>query len=240
MSLDLYGATLLVVVAHPDDEVLGPGATVHRLVRRAGCTAHALVLGEGLTARADARDPDAWADALGAHRADAERAAQRIGYASIALHDFPDNRFDTVPLLDLVKVVERAMAAVAPDVVLTHHPGDLNIDHRRTCDAVLAAARPLPGAAARTILSFEVPSSTEWQAPTAPGGFRPTVFVACRAADVEAKAEAMACYRFEGRPFPHPRSPEALRALARWRGATSGTPFAEAFELVRGLVGEAS
>ena len=226
---------LLVVVAHPDDELLGFGASIHRLVRRQGCTARAVILGEGLTARADARDPAMWAADLATHRANIARAAAAIGYASTGIYDFADNRFDSVDLLDLVKVVEREKAEFQPDVVFTHHGGDTNIDHRRTFEAVITACRPLPGEPPRTLLAGETPSSTEYQAACYPQPFLPNFFLSVTEEDVEAKIRGMEAYEFERRPYPHPRSPEALRVLARRWGIATGQAYAEAFMLIRHL-----
>lgn len=224
---------ILVVVAHPDDELLGLGATIHRLVQRHGCTARAVILGEGLTSRAATRDPQQWANELAVHRANIQRAAAAIGYQSTGIYDFADNRFDSVNLLDLVKVVEQEKEAHQPNVIFTHHGGDTNIDHRRTFEAVVTACRPLPGEAMRTILACETPSSTEWQAANYPNPFLPNFFVTVNDDDIAAKIAGMEAYEFEKRAYPHPRSPEALRILAQRWGVVVGQPFAEAFMLIR-------
>jgi LmbE family N-acetylglucosaminyl deacetylase len=222
-------------VAHPDDEVLGCGGTLARLTEE-GAEVRILILGEGVTSRQARRDARAVKRGLAALRRDAREVARLLGAQSSDILDFPDNRFDTLPLLDLVKAVERAVEAAAPDLVLTHFAGDLNVDHRLTCQAVLTACRPLPGAPAREILSCEVPSSTEWQTADACVPFAPQQFVVLTERHVATKVAAMEAYASERRPFPHPRSPEAVRALARWRGATAGVAFAEAFSLVRRVV----
>jgi LmbE family N-acetylglucosaminyl deacetylase len=226
---------VLAVVAHPDDEVLGCGGTLARLAGEGG-DVRILILGEGITSRQARRDVRAGRRALAALRRDAREAARLLGARSSEVLGFPDNRFDALPLLDLVKAVGRAVEAAAPDLVLTHFAGDLNVDHRLTCQAVLTACRPLPGAPAREILSFEVPSSTEWQTADACVPFAPRQFVVLTARHVATKVAAMEAYASERRPFPHPRSPEAVRALARWRGASAGVAFAEAFSLVRRIV----
>lgn len=226
---------LLVVVAHPDDELLGLGASIHRLVHRQGCTARAVILGEGLTSRDDARDPEKWAAALATHRANIAQAAVAIGYVSTGIYDFADNRFDSVDLLDLIKIVEREKEEFQPDVIFTHHGGDTNIDHRRTFEAVVTASRPLPGEPARTLLACETPSSTEYQAASYPQPFLPNFFLSVSEEDMEAKIKGMEAYEFERRAYPHPRSPEALRVLARRWGVATGQPYAEAFMLIRHL-----
>jgi LmbE family N-acetylglucosaminyl deacetylase len=233
MPFDFEGKRILVVVAHPDDELLGLGATIHRLVHRHSCTARAVILGEGITSRSAVRDPDKWAEELRVHRANIARAAAAIGYSSTGIYDFADNRFDSVDLLDLVKVFEQEKEAFQPDIIFTHHGGDTNIDHRRTFEAVVTGSRPLPGEPMRTILACETPSSTEWQAANYPNPFLPNVFLAVGEEDVRAKIQGMEAYEFEKRPYPHPRSPEALRILAQRWGIVIGQPFAEAFMLVR-------
>ena len=158
----------------------------------------------------------------------AEEAAHVLG-ASVHRLTFPDNRFDAVPLLDLCRAVETWLAEVAPHEVYTHHPGCLNVDHRLTAEAVLVATRPIDRAAPRLVASFEVPSATEWAFATT---VRPNLFVEVTET-LETKIQAMRCYAEEMRPFPHPRSPEMLRALAQRWGAVIGVPAAEAFTILR-------
>ena len=233
--LDFSAKRVLVVVAHPDDELLGLGATIHRLVKHYNCTARAVILGEGITSRADTRDPALWASELNIHRANIARAAATIGYESIGIHNFADNRFDSHDLLDLIKVVEHEKEAFQPDLIFTHHGGDTNIDHRRTFEAVVTACRPLPGEPLRTILACETPSSTEWQAASYPQPFLPNCFVGVTEDDVEAKIAGMEFYEFERRPYPHPRSPAALRIQAQRWGVVIGQSYAEAFMLIRSI-----
>lgn len=225
-------SSVLVVASHPDDEVLGCGATMARLAER-GHDIHILILGEGITSRQNTRNTEAAADELTRLHSDARKAGDALGAATVEVLGFPDNRFDSVDLLDIVKAVEAKKLAVHPEIVYTHHGGDLNIDHRRTFDAVMAACRPVVGESVRTILSFEVPSSTEWQAPAAASVFLPNEYVVLEERHLEAKIAGMEAYRSEARSYPHPRSPEALRILAQWRGVNVGAQLAEAFSVVR-------
>lgn len=219
---------ILIVAAHPDDEVLGCGATVARMVRE-GWQAHTVILGEGITSRDEGRDRSKRDADIQRLRQEVRAANRILGIRDVVLHDLPDNRFDSVPLLDVVKLVEAARRVVGPDIILTHFKGDLNIDHRITYEAVLTAARPCSGRPVREIYSFEVLSSTEWNCPVS---FSPHVFFDV-GGELKTKLRAMAAYRSETRPFPHPRSPEGIAALARYRGIQAGFAAAEAFECVR-------
>jgi LmbE family N-acetylglucosaminyl deacetylase len=220
---------VLVVAAHPDDEVLGCGATIARHAD-AGDTVEILILGTGALSRGGAGPGDA--ERLANQAAEAARI---LGARRARVLDLPDNRFDGVDLLEIIRRVDVEIRRVGPEVVYTHHAGDLNVDHRRTFQAVLTACRPQGPGGVRKILSFEVPSSTEWQSPTSGPGFRPNFFVDV-GATMARKEAALAAYAGEVRPFPHPRSAEAIRALGAWRGASAGLHAAEAFELVREVI----
>ena len=225
--------TILVIAAHPDDEVLGCGGTIARASAE-GHDVHIAILGEGVSSRHAQRD-DAPAGDLRKLTDDARAAAAALGARSVSFGGLPDNRFDTIALLDVVKQVEAWVAERRPDAIYTHHPGDLNIDHGITFRAVLTATRP--GAAAVAvpeIYAFEVPSSTEWAFQRIEPAFRPNVFVDITES-LEAKIAAMQCYASERREAPHPRSPAVLSAAAvRW-GSVAGVAAAEAFELIRSL-----
>ncbi len=223
---------VLVIAAHPDDEILGCGATAARLVKE-GSEVHFAILGEGITSRhADRADADA--NQLAILHQQSRTAAAKIGVESVFLHHFPDNRLDTVPLLEVVKIVEDLIDRVRPEVVYTHHNGDLNVDHGVVFRAVLTATRPTKGNPVREIYAFEVASSTEWAFQSIGPAFRPNVFVDV-ANTIDAKVAAMECYESEARKFPHPRSPEALRAIAARWGSVAGCRAAEAFELIRSV-----
>ena len=224
--------SVLVVAAHPDDEVLGAGATIARLADE-GEQVFLAILGEGITSRYERREQGDPA-LLAGLKTDSARAAERLGATDLFVYDLPDNRFDTVALLDVVKIVESLVERLSPETVYTHHSGDLNVDHAVIHRAVMTATRPVAGCPVRAVYAFEVPSSTDWAFGQLEPRFQPTVFVDV-SATLDAKIEAMQLYESEARPFPHPRSPEALRALARVRGAASGLLAAEAFELVRSV-----
>lgn len=225
--------TTLVVAAHPDDEILGCGGTIARLAG-SGDEVHVAILGEGSTSRAERRE-DAGSSTV-SDLADAARAAAAtLGAVQVSLHGLPDNRFDTVPLLQMVKVLERLVDDIRPDTVYCQHGGDLNVDHQLTFRAVLTATRPIPGHPVHNLYSFEVSSSTEWAFSQFAPRFLPTRFVDI-SSTIETKMRALEAYRAEMRPYPHARSTEAIRALAATRGAMVGIAAAEAFTVVRELV----
>ncbi len=221
----------LVVAAHPDDEVLGCGGTIARLSAE-GWAVHVLIVAEGATSRDQSRDRAAKEGELSTLSAAAHAANAILGAASVSLGDLPDNRMDSIDLLDVVKIVEAAVALRRPDVVLTHHRGDVNVDHAILHDAVVTACRPLPGATVHELLFFEVASSTEWRPPASARAFEPSVFYDV-SAHLATKMRALEAYASEMREFPHARSYRALEALARWRGASCGVDAAEAFALGR-------
>jgi LmbE family N-acetylglucosaminyl deacetylase len=221
---------VLVVAAHPDDEVLGCGGTAARLARE-GHSVYMAILGEGITSRhrqREAADPSA----LRNLRVCSQRVADLLGVKELSLHDLPDNRFDTLPLLDVIKVVEELIERWRPSAIYTHHGGDLNVDHQVVSRAVLTATRPVEGHPVRELYTFEIASSTEWAFQQAAPVFRPNVFVDI-AGTLSIKVESMRQYESESRKFPHPRSPEALTAIAQRWGSVAGCKAAEVFEAVR-------
>lgn len=231
----LNGTKILLVVAHPDDELLGLGATMHKLINSCNVNIHVVILGEGITSRSNNRNTDLWQNELLAHKKNIKNAQKAIGYQSLSIYDFPDNRFDTIALLDIIKVVEKEKNSFQPDIIFTHHGGDLNIDHQRTFEAVITACRPMVQETVKTIITFETPSGTEWRSPTDPRYFLPNFFVSVSEADIAAKITGMESYEFERRTYPHPRSPEALRIQAKRWGIAVGAEFAEAFCIVRSI-----
>ncbi|MCB0629663.1 MAG: PIG-L family deacetylase [Saprospiraceae bacterium] len=224
---------VLVVVAHPDDEVLGVGASMHRLIVEYNCQARAIILGEGITSRSNQRDTEKWKNELADHRKNIEDARRQIGYESVGIYQFPDNRFDGVDLLDIIKVIEKEKEEFLPNIILTHHGGDLNIDHRRTFEAVITACRPMEKEPVNTIVTFETMSGTEWRASSDPKQFIPNFFIQISMQDLEAKIKAMEAYEYERREYPHPRSPRSLEIRARMWGIANGVELAEAFQIIR-------
>ena len=212
---------MLVVAAHPDDEVLGGGGTFRRHVLE-GDEVHALVACEGESVRYEGQD---------VHQSDhARRAAEILGFASLELVGWGDQRLDTMSLIDLVASLEERIQRLRPQIVYSHFSGDLNRDHRILAEAVTVACRPVEGRI-EELLSFETPSSTEWNAPYR---FAPNYFVDITRT-LDDKLEAMACYESEIREPPHPRSLESLRHRASYWGAHAMMEAAEAFFVCRML-----
>lgn len=193
-----------------------------------------LILAEGSTSRSATRDPSA--PMIACLRQAAAAAASTVGAKAPRFGGFPDQRLDSVDLLDITKIIEDEIENTRPTVVYTHHGNDLNKDHRIVHDACLAAARPLPGSPVRELYTFETLSSTEWSSGATGGSFAAQRFVDI-SAQLERKQKALQAYSMEMRDFPHARSYAAVDALARLRGATVGRDAAEAFSVVRVVAG---
>jgi LmbE family N-acetylglucosaminyl deacetylase len=222
---------ILIIAAHPDDEILGCGGTIARLVKE-GNEAYTLILGEGITSRDEKRNRkkrEVEIKELKKHIYDANKI---IGVKKTFTYDFPDNRFDSIPLLEIIKKIEKIKNDLKPEIIFTHYKNDLNIDHKITYKAVITATRPMSDETVKTIYSFEIPSSTEWSYPLS---FNPTLFYNI-SSSLEKKIQALACYKSELRKFPHPRSLKAIELNAKTWGVKVGLKSAEAFELVRSII----
>ena len=227
---------ILVAAAHPDDELLGCAGTIARHAAQ-GDRVHIVIFAEGVTSRDSDRDTAGRRGELSELERAAAEAAQMLGAHPPRFFGFPDNRMDSRAILDVTKAVEAVVAEIKPAVVYTHHGGDLNRDHRITHEAVLTACRPLPGSPIRRLLAFETLSSTEWASESVGPGFRPRHFVDI-SEHLDAKLRALDCYSGEMRQFPHPRSRDAVAALAKLRGSQVGLEAAEAFDLIYDIDGK--
>ena len=214
----------LIVVAHPDDEVLGAGATIHKLTKQ-GEEVNVCVLCGKAQARAGL------SEALNAEMHDCLRM---LGVNRVFVGDFPNIKMNTSAHLDLVQFIEKAIVETGADHVITHHPSDLNNDHHQTSVACQAAVRMFQRRTdvprLKELLYMEVSSSTEWALNTSVSDFRPNTFVEVGKEGVEQKLRALSCYKGVMRPYPHPRSEEAITGLAAFRGSQAGLCYAEAFE----------
>ena len=223
--------SVLVLAAHPDDEVLGCGGTIAKFAD-SGAIIHVAFLADGVFSRQGNEEKQL--DKLARRRSASRNSCAILGVKSVSFGDLPDNRMDTIALLDITQSIEKLIAEHQPDTVFTHHAGDVNIDHRRTHEAAVTACRPQLGHPVKTFLSFEVPSSTEWQLPGSAPIFAPNWFVDI-SSTLDRKLTALEAYLTELREWPHPRSRRGVDYLARWRGAAVGVDAAEAFVLGRQL-----
>jgi len=227
---------ILVIAAHPDDEILGCGGAMAKHIDN-GDSVHVVIMAEGLTSRFDTRDEafaaqDKMTGELAHLKETAKKANNVLGVTDVTFEGFPDNRMDCIDLLDITKKVEAHIKRTQPDIIYTHHVGDVNIDHRQIHNAVVTAARPMPDTLKPTLLFFEVASSTHWQPPTSAPSFNPNWFTDI-SEQLQKKLDALAIYEGEMRPWPHARSVKALEHLARWNGANIGVEAAENFILGR-------
>ncbi len=213
---------ILMIAAHPDDEILGVGGTLIKHVKK-GDEVYCLILGEGVTSRGAGETETL-------HK-ECREAGKIVGFKEIFLSKLPDNKFDSVPLLDIVKEIEKYLEKTKPDIVYTHQGGDVNIDHKLTYEAVMTACRPCNTNCPKEIYSFETLSSTEWQF-NDKMQFVPNVYINIEE-EIEDKIKAMKAYKSEIRDYPHPRSEKGIRILASFRGLQSGLKHVESFRLER-------
>ena len=222
---------VLVIAAHPDDETYGLGGAITRHVRE-GDALSVLILTDGVTARHDE---------IESQKAAARQACAALGVNNVHFTGLPDQRLDSLPLLEVITPIQQLVNELRPQLVYTHHRGDTNQDHRAVFAATLVAVRPYSGNPVERVLCYEVASSTEWGPPFPEWAFLPNVFIDI-GPTLEAKLDAIEAYRetfqSEVKPFPHPRSPEAVRIYAQQRGISAGMPAAEAFILLRELIRE--
>ena len=225
---------VLVIAAHPDDEVLGCGGSIAKHIN-VDDEVSTVIMAEGITSRDDQREEKSREAALNRLKDVALKANNSIGVQHLTFLGLPDNRMDEIALLDIVKPLERIIKEYSPDIVYTHHVGDLNIDHRITHQAVITSLRPIPQANKSIILTFEVPSSTEWQTIDSSSPFTPNMYVDINT-ELTQKLSALKIYESEMREWPHARSIRGIEALARWRGCSAGLEAAEAFFICRAIV----
>lgn len=216
----------LVVVAHPDDEALGAGATIHKLVKEGNEVAVATMANH---AAARANISTTLAD-------DQKKAFEIMGVKKSYAADFPNIKMNTVPHLDLVQFVEKCIEDFGAEAIITHHPSDINVDHVETSRAALAAVRIAQRkeglSALKLVLLMEIMSSTEWSLDSSVKKFNPNYFVEIGKDGLGLKLKALYAYKGIMRSYPHPRSNEAIEGLAAFRGGQAGCNYAEAFECV--------
>ena len=216
---------ILVIVAHPDDEVLGMGGTILKLSEKNEINVLFLSSGEG------SRDTKPRKEE---RKKQAKRVANNLNIKNIFFDDFPDNQFDSIPLLSVVKKIEKIIYELKSNIIYTHNPKDLNIDHQVTFQSVLTACRPQPNFFVKKILAFETLSSTEWQQKNLGNIFCPNEYVNIEET-IDKKIDILKIYQKEIRDFPHPRSKKGVRILSQYRGMEVGYKNAEAFQIIRNL-----
>ena len=219
---------ILIIAAHPDDEVLGCGGTIARHTAQRD-NVSVLFLSDGVSSRENRNQ------SIEERNKSAFEACKILGADAPIFLNFPDNKMDTIPLLEIARALEKIINKIKPEVIYTHHAGDLNIDHRITHNAVMTACRPQPNFFVKKILSFETLSATEWNSNGFGRQFTPNYFVNITKS-FNIKIKALKSYDAEMRPYPHSRSYEAVEALAKYRGASVGFNFAEAFYAERILI----
>lgn len=218
------GSRVVVIGAHPDDELLGVGGTVARHVR-SGDEVHAIVVADGATSRYPH-------ELMRKLEKDAGRAAEVVGFASLRFLALPDQRLDTEPLIEMTQTLERELDDIDPRLVYTHFPGDVNADHGLVARAAWTACRPYSRPGLFRFAVFETPSSTEWAWPIDGAQLQPNLFMDVTAT-LDIKIAAMECYESELRDYPHPRSSQALRERAAFWGSQVGLRAAEPFRVLR-------
>ena len=233
---------ILVLAAHPDDEVLGMGGTIKKFTKK-GFNVKIVIFATGISARRSSNykntenyDVDdntilKMNKQIEKLKIDARSASKVLGVSDIEFLDFPDNEMDLVSNLEITKSIEKIIKKFKPDQVFTHSGFDVNVDHRMLYHATLAATRPKSKSKIKRVYSFEVPSSTEWYFPSQ---FSPNFFVNIDN-EIKSKINALKKYKTELNKFPHPRSIMALDAIAKKWGSVSGYNNAEAFTLIREL-----
>lgn len=224
---------ILVVAAHPDDDILGCGGTLAKL-SSIGCTIRVIFLGEGISARFHPSDfhNSEFEQASSIRNASAVKSLEYLGIEDVHFGSLYCVRFDTYPFIDLVKSIESHIKDFNPDVLLTHNSSEVNIDHKYTFQAVETACRPVSSFCPSYILSFEIVCSGSW---VFSSSFQPNIFI-----DIsdfwQKKLHAWSFYSSESRPFPFPRSITGLETLAKYRGMMAGLNLAEAFQLHRSIL----
>ena len=220
----------LIIAAHPDDEVLGVGGTIAKLSQNEEF--YILIVTEGCSSQYKDKD---YKRIISEKKESSMKAAEILGARDVLFGDLPDMRLDTVPHTEVNAVIEKALSLINPDTVFTHHYGDVNLDHRMVYNSTMVAARPTEQSSVKKLYTYETLSSTEWQNLSTDMHFSPNTYIEIENT-LQKKIDALNAYSVELRKYPHPRSPEAIINLARYRGQTVGVRSAEAFSLIREII----
>lgn len=221
---------ILVISAHPDDEVLGCGGTIIKYSKKYNI--FSVIVGEGCTSRINKKNKNINKN-LNLLKKQANKVAKIMGIKKTFFLSLPDNKLDTLPLLNIIHKIEKIVNQIKPEIIFTHHNGDLNIDHQIINKAVLTATRPINKNFVKSVRTFEVLSSTEWNYQSSNHMlFNPNLFIDI-SKQLNKKIKSFLYYKSEIRKFPHPRSKEGIENIAKFRGASSGLKAAEAFHILR-------
>ena len=220
---------VLIIVAHPDDETIGLGGTIAKHLYD-GDEVYALAMTDGVGSRESTKETDVKNRLCAAHS-----ASKELGFKWLDILNYPDNKLDSIPLLNIIKSLEKFKRKINPKLIYTHSSSDLNIDHRIINEAVLTAFRPQPNEVWNEIRNFEIPSATDYGHKSVTNSFCPNLYI-----DISAfwdiKLKALQQYSEEIREFPHSRSYEGVENLAKYRGSQVGLKYAESFEVLKKII----
>lgn len=223
---------ILIIAAHPDDEVLGMGGAIAKYVSK-GAEVAVLIVTDGSTSQY--RDDPKLQEIIRTKRAETSNCAAVLGVSHVFYGELPDMKLDVTPHIEINRVIENAITDFQPSIVFTHFSGDVNKDHRRVYESTLVACRPVSEQCVRRLFLYSVPSSTEWNVQTASSAFLPNWYEDISGEFAEKKYKAMECYRTELREYPHPRSIQYLRIADAAEGNRVGLLAAESFILLRSI-----
>ena len=223
---------VLVIAAHPDDEVLGMGGTIAKYASR-GDEVAVLIVTDGSTSQY--RNDPKLEEIIRTKKAETDHCAAALGVKQVFYGGLPDMKLDITPHVEINSVIENTISAFQPSIVFTHFSGDVNKDHRRVCESTLVACRPVPEQCVKRLFLYSVPSSTEWNAQTAANAFLPNWYEDISGLYAEKKYKAMECYQTELREYPHPRSIQYLKTADTAEGNKVGLLTAESFILLRSI-----
>ena len=223
---------VLVIAAHPDDEVLGMGGTIAKYASR-GNEVAVLIVTDGSTSQY--RDDPKLKEILRAKKAETSNCAAVLGVKHVFYGELPDMKLDVTPHIEINRVIENAIDDFQPTIVFTHFSGDVNEDHRRVYESTLVDCRPVSEQCVKRLFLYSVPSSTEWNVQTATNVFLPNWYEDIAGENAEKKYRAMECYKTELREYPHPRSIKYLRTADVAEGNRVGLLASESFILLRSI-----
>jgi LmbE family N-acetylglucosaminyl deacetylase len=219
---------VLIIGAHPDDETYGMGGTIAKYTSR-GIVVHVLIITDGSSSQYNN-----YKEMIMRKKKEAKNAMEILGVEKIELESFPDMKLDTIPHIEINKLIENKIKNFNPSIIFTHHWGDINKDHRLVFESTIVATRPINNQTLKSIYTYETPSSTEWSSMELNDKFVPNLFIDI-SEFMDQKIKAIEAYESELRKFPHPRSTEAVRAYDKKNGIIIGRTFAERFTLIRSI-----